>query len=137
MPLDSKLLEIHGAQGLYDWFGYWPKFHDAEVVSLHLDRREPSSLLVHTWEMTNKVDDRGYYAMEKHVVVEFLLEEIAKLELHGFSHQNVIFGLDLEKQDEGFVVSLDPCYGLTGTIQAKKITIRLTPGKPKDATEID
>jgi hypothetical protein len=126
---------VAGAQDLYDWFGYWPNFHDAEIVSLHLDRRAPSSLVVHTWEMTSKVDERGYFVLEKHVVVEFVFEDICGLNLEGFSIQNVIFGLDVQKKAQGFVVTLDPCYGLAGSIEAKKISIRLKPGKPPDNRE--
>jgi len=43
--------------------------------------------------MTKETDERGYYVLAKHVVVEFVLEEIPDLSLSGFSHQNVLFGL--------------------------------------------
>jgi hypothetical protein len=82
--------------------------------------------------MTDQVDDRNFFILTKHVVVEFILTEVSELELSGFSHQNVLFGLDVEKFDEGFGLRLDPCYGLAGTIEAKAISIRLTPGKPSD-----
>ena len=36
VPID--LQEISGAAELRDWFGYWPMFHDAEIISLHLNR---------------------------------------------------------------------------------------------------
>ena len=130
MSLTNELKALDGAQELHDWFGYWPGFHDAEIVSLHLNRRGPSSLLIHTWEMTSKVDDHGSYVLEKHIVVEFILEDISELDLSGFSHQNVIFGLGLEKKGEGFSLILDPCYGLAGTINAKNVSIRLKPGEP-------
>jgi hypothetical protein len=135
--LANELNVIVGAQELHDWFGYWPGFHDAEIVSLHLNRHGPSYLLIHTWEMTNKVDERGFYVMQKHVVVEFVLNDISELDLGGFSHQNVIFGLDLEKKDAGFTLTLDPCYGLAGTIDANKVSIRLKPGKPQDGDQTD
>ena len=137
MPLAHDLSAIVGAQELYDWFGKWPRFHDAEIVSLYLNRRGPSSLHVHTWDMTNKVDERGFYVQEKHAIVEFILEDIAEMDFNGFSRQNVIFGLDLDKKGEGFILTLDPCYGLAGTIEAKKITIKLKPGRPSDSLEIE
>jgi hypothetical protein len=40
--------------------------------------------------MTKETDERGYYVLAKHVVVEFVLEEILDLSLSGFSHQNVL-----------------------------------------------
>jgi hypothetical protein len=124
---------VEGAKNLRDWFGFWPSFHDAEVICLHLNRRAASSLFLHTWEMTRDTDERGYYVLAKHVVVEFVLEEILDLNLNGFSHQNVLFGLTIEMVENGFRLVLEDSYGIAGTIDAKRISIRLTPGKPKDA----
>jgi len=135
MPLADELQAIVGAQELYDWFGYWPRFHDAEIVSLHLNRSGRSSLLIHTWEMTNKIDEGGFYVREKHVMVEFILEGVSEMELGGFSHQNVISSFDLESKNAGFLLSLHPCYGLSGTIEAQTVSIRLTPGKSSDRGE--
>jgi hypothetical protein len=42
VPLPAGLDSIAGAQELYDWFGYWPGFHDAEVLKLRLSVGEPS-----------------------------------------------------------------------------------------------
>jgi immunity protein 50 of polymorphic toxin system len=135
MSLADELHAIVGARELHEWFGYWPTFHDAEILSLHLNRHGTSSLLIHTWEMTKKVDERGFYVLEKHIVVEFVLDDISELELGGFSHQNVISGLELVKKGAGFELALDPCYGLAGTIEAQKVSIRLKPGRPSDSVE--
>jgi hypothetical protein len=131
--IPSELKAIDGAQELHAWFGYRPNFHDGEVVQLKLSRSSSSSLAIHTWEVTNEVDARGYYVLTKHVVVEFLLSDISGLSLSGFNHQNVLLGLALEKVDSGFRITLDDCYGIAGTIEANKISIRLTPGNPQDA----
>jgi hypothetical protein len=132
MPLPSELQTIEGAQGLFDWFGYWPVFHDSEVISLRLNRASPSSLVIHTWEMTKEIDEQNFYVLAKHVVVEFVLDEVSELDLSGFSHQNVLSSVVIEKTDTGFRLDLGPCYGLAGTIEAKTVSIRLTPGKPTD-----
>jgi Immunity protein 50 len=130
MGLPPELHGIEGAQQLYNWFGYWPRFHDAEILSLHLNRSGPLSLAVRTWEMTKELDEQGYYILAKHVVIELLMKDVVGLNLSGFSHQNVIFGLNIEKIDEGFRVTLDECYGVSGAIEAGDISIRMTPGKP-------
>jgi hypothetical protein len=127
-PVEIK--EISGAAELHDWFGYWPDFHDAEIISLHLNRKGSASLRVHTWDMTKEVDEKGYYVLAKHVVVELVLETVSGLSLNGFSHQNVGFGIEIEKTDSGFRLTLDDCYGLAGTIEAGSVSLRLTPGKP-------
>jgi len=65
------------------------------------------------------------------------MNDVLDLDLGGFNHQNVIFGLRLTKKDEGFELVLDPCYGLAGTIQAAKVEIRMNPGKPGDRDAMD
>jgi hypothetical protein len=114
---------VPGATELISWFGYWPSFHDAEIVSLTLNRSGVSTLQVYTWQMTKEIDDRGFYVLEKHVLVNFRMEEILSLSLSDFSQQNVIFGLCLSRIGEGFEIKLDPCYGMSGTIAAKKLSV--------------
>jgi immunity protein 50 of polymorphic toxin system len=132
MEFPAALEAVEGAKALYDWFGHWPSFHDAEVICLHLNRRAASLLVLHTWEMTKEVDDKGYFVLAKHVVVEFLMNEVTGLSLNGFNGQNVVFGLALERTENGYRLALEDCHGIAGEIEAKNITIRLTPGKPKD-----
>jgi len=60
MADEAKFPDIPGASDLFAWFGFWPSFHDGEVLSLHLDRAGSSQLRVHTWEGTHQVDSRGY-----------------------------------------------------------------------------
>ncbi len=80
--------------------------------------------------MTKQVDDKGYFVLAKHIVVEFLFENVFAFNLTGFSQQNVIFGLDIEKTGSGFRLTLDECYGLAGSIEAERLSLRITPGKP-------
>jgi len=129
MAVPTDLQEIPGAAELHDWFGYWPTFHDAEIISLHLNRKGCSNLHVHTWEMTKETDEKGYYVLVKHVVVEFAIEGVCALDLDGFNHQNVIFGLSIEKTDLGFRLTLDECYGLAGSIESQRVSIRVIPGE--------
>lgn len=130
MAIPHHLQEIHGAAELHDWFGYWPSFRDAEVISLHLNRKGTSALRVHTWGMTNQVDAEGFIVLTRHVLVEFLLESVSDCDLDAFNHQNVISRLAIEKADSGFRLVLTECYGLTGSITADNIAIRITPGEP-------
>ena len=121
---------ITGADALVAWFGSWPSFHDAEIHELHLDRQGMSWLKVHTWRMTDRVNDKGYYVLEKHVIVTFSLKQVAALVLDGFSHQNVISELVIEQVPNGMVMTLEPCYGLSGMIEAKEISVEFIPIEP-------
>lgn len=130
MADEAKFPDIPGASDLFAWFGFWPSFHDGEVLSLHLDRAGPSQLRVHTWEGTHQVDSRGYGVLQKHVVVTFILENISELELDGFSHQNVLAELTLTEDLDGYNLKLWPCYGISGQIKARLVRIELEPGMP-------
>jgi hypothetical protein len=140
--------DIPGGLDLVAWFGRVPSFHDAEIVSLNLHRRAASTLSLHAWNTTRDVDDRGYFILDRHAVVTFFLEEILDLQLDGFSHQNVIFGLclrrALERPDRrpfywldpspnDYEIELEPCFGLDGKIRCRKVSVAFVPGKPDDA----
>ena len=60
-------------------FGRWPSFHDAEVLSVRLDRGvngeadEPSlEAAIHVFQMTAEIDSRGYYVRKNNTVVTVL-----------------------------------------------------------------
>jgi hypothetical protein len=128
MSEDSK--GLLGADALIAWFGRWPSFHDAEILSVELNRTGASRIRIHTWNLTADVDAVSGYKIEKHCVVSFLLEQINALELADFSGQNVIFGLQIQKLETGYRLELSPCYGLAGYLIAKSIEIEFEPGIP-------
>jgi hypothetical protein len=143
IPSPDVLASIPGGPELLAWFVYVPSFHDAEIISLHLNRIGPSTLSIHTWEINGTVDPKGFYIHEKDAVVTFTLEEIENLELEGFSHQNVLGGLELNRieaeastsgrqgiRPDLYEIVLHPCYRLAGTIRARGVSLALTPGKP-------
>lgn len=145
IPSPDALESIPGGPELLAWFGRVPSFHDAEIISLHLNRTGPSTLSIQTWEITDTVDSKGFYALEKQAVVTFTLEEIENLELEGFTHQNIVGGLKLNRieaktpslgmprtqpsrpQPDLYEIILHPCYGLSGSIRAQQVSIALTP----------
>jgi hypothetical protein len=121
---------VKGGQEFCDWFGSTPSFHDAEVLSLHLDRALPTRLTIHTWRMTNKVED-GLFVLEQHVVVTFCLDAVSDCDLSGFNHQNVVDGVEIEEVPNGLKLSLRDCFGLYGSLVARSIRIEFEPGNPK------
>jgi hypothetical protein len=64
------------------------------------------------------------------VVVEFILDEVSNLGLDGFSSQNVISSLAVERINSGFRLLLAPCFGLSGSIEAERVSMRVSPGPP-------
>lgn len=138
--------EVPGGDELLAWFGEVPTFHDAEIVSLSLNRAGASELQIHGWIMTDSVDPDGHIVLDKHAVITFKFEGILDLQLDGFGAQNVVAGLILQRatdrgrsayypmpeDDLDVEVELLPCYGLDGFIRAKKVTISVVPGRPID-----
>jgi hypothetical protein len=105
--------DIPGTDKLLQWFAGDPSFHDGEVLELHLDRSGTSWVRIMT--------------TYKPAIVTFSLEDITDLELADFSCQNVISGLALEKRDGVFRLTMGPCYGIAGFIEAKGISVDLAP----------
>lgn len=121
-PIEARL---SGADAVIRWFGGWPSFHDAEVISLSMVRRGESILRVYP------------YYPEKPATVLFIFDEITDVELADFSGQNVIFSLSMEEvidqtKEKAIRVTLGPCYGLAGRIDAKRVRVELVPGKSPD-----
>jgi hypothetical protein len=131
MSDDAK--NLPGADGLIAWFGRWPSFHDAEILSLKLNRLGSSCARIHTWDKSRENDAQGLYKTNKHCTVTFLLEEISDLELADFNSQNVISSLEIIKQQGGYRLSFSPCYGLAGYVVAKSISIKFEPGIPTES----
>lgn len=128
----SRVEQIPGSADLIAWFGFWPSFHDAEVLRIHLNRCGESTVVIHTWQRTDEVDARGYFVLTKHVVVTFVLEAILKVELEDFNHQNVISGLSLEVIASGYRLTLHPCFGAQGILEAKRVRITIQTGSPRN-----
>lgn len=147
MGQDVIYAEVPGGDKLLAWFGEVPTFHDAEIISLSLSRTGASELKLHGWITTDGVDPDGYLVLDKHAVVTFSFEGIMDLQLDGFSGQNVIAGLMLQRAtDRGrsgyyslpedvldIEIELLPSYGLDGFIRAKKIAISFVPSRPPKA----
>jgi hypothetical protein len=91
---------VENAEALTAVFGEWPSFHDAEVLSMHFDRAgsigPTLDARIHVFRMTSEVDSRGFYVLTHHTLITLRFVNIILLQLHWFSHQNVLSDLLLE-----------------------------------------
>jgi hypothetical protein len=125
----SVVSELTGVDAVTLWFGSWPSFHDAEVISVSLARKGQSVLRVYP------------YHPQKPATVDFILEDVTDVELDDFSCQNVINGLGVETAidqngDMVYRLILAPCYGVAGRIDAKSLRVELSPGKSPDGVSL-
>lgn len=143
--MDSELASVYrsipGGTELLTWFGDVPSFHDAEIVSILLDRGNASRLHIRAWK-------GDYHKPDNHAIVSFSIGKIVDVELNGFSGQNVIDGLvlrralDRPERDQiqplltDYEIELEPCYGLFGMIRGRDIRIDLTLTEPKQTMKM-
>jgi len=127
------LNRVAGGRELVEWFGYAPRFHDAEVLSVILDREDSGSCAIklHGFEMTNEVDTDGYFVLTKHVVVTFVFRDLTETELGGFNTQNALMGITIERGLDGqFRMEIEPAWGLGGIVEGRELEISFEPGLP-------
>jgi hypothetical protein len=119
--------DVPGADDVVRWFGQWPSFHDAEVLSVRLERGGRSVIRVHAWNVGAATDTDGRFIREKEGIVVFEFAAIKDLHLEGEDAdvQNVIAGLIVERVSAGYRLVLAPCYGLAGEIVAEELMVRL------------
>ena len=129
--IDELILrDVRGAREVIAWFGYWPSFHDAEVVSVLLSRDDESRIDIHTFNTSPEVNETGHYKTTNHAIVSFIMKDMQAMELTDFNHQNVLSCLVLSRVEDGFKLELGCCYGLCGSLQAASIRIEILPGLP-------
>lgn len=125
----SLLPPIEQTKLVTDAFGYFPTFHDAEIVSLHLERGKADfgtpllEFSVHCWETTSEKTKEGYFKQEKNHLISFRFTGVDAVKLDSWNHQNVLFELVISKisKPKGnalIKVELSSSFGLEGSFTA-------------------
>ena len=113
---------LNNYQALLDHFGYWPSFHDANVISYAGPTAECQTvdLTLHTWEMTSEVDAKGYYVLRKHALVAFRFAGVHDASLERFDSGNILFGMDITPAGDAdsIHVELDSVMDMSGDFSA-------------------
>jgi hypothetical protein len=129
--------DIPGAADVIAWFGYWPTFHDAEVLAITMDRERGITVAVHVFHTTSEIDSKGHYIHDKHAIIRFSMTGFPADEtgfvptkLQEFNHQNVLSSARVEKRDYGWELILDPCFGVCGSIACERMSASVEPGVP-------
>src|SRR5262245_20057986 len=131
-PMPETLFPaIPGVDDVVRWFGRWPSFHDAEVLEVDLQRSGRSAVRIWAFRMTRELDASRHFVLDRHAVVTFWLEDVADLELDDFSVQNVISSLTLEPSPRGFKLTLSPCFGIAGYIEAARVSVAIEAAEPE------
>lgn len=100
-------------------FGYWPTFHDAEVIDFSLWRGDVNpekdrwvlpvlTVKIHLWEMTKDPKNVGFFQFLKHTLAVLRFHDVKDMTMVGFNHQNPIFGLSFAVQQRGTLADGSP-----------------------------
>lgn len=116
-------------------FGYWPSFHDAEVLKVtfeaHPVYRATVTFLIETHEFINELDLRGYYKQVNNCRIELSFTGIHKMYFEDFGHQNVIFDLELKEVGNFIECTVGSSVGLVASIKAEEaFVLSLVPIEP-------
>jgi hypothetical protein len=94
------MIDIAHRERLENLFGHWPDFHDAEVLALRIDMSGHGAPALEVEfdvaEMSEDVDERGYYRDRQRARTTLRFERVANLKLEGIYVQNVVFEMLLE-----------------------------------------
>jgi len=128
-------VQIENGQLLTDRFGYWPSFHDAEIVRARFEREGADAPFlefdIHVFEMTSDLDEKGRYVSRKHTLTTIRCCDIILEEFKGWNHQNVIWELCIvplanttgNEKDDGIEVLIRSSYGCECELVCKKVRI--------------
>jgi hypothetical protein len=128
-PTQSIGAVIGNSERLIEIFGYWPTFHDAEIIDLHLWRGnvEPEAgryvfpvltVKLHVWEITNEVNTEGFLVSRCHTLSTLRFHNVDEFRMEGFNHQNAILGLSIVQEERAqppspvFAVRFDAAFGM-------------------------
>jgi hypothetical protein len=113
------------------WFGHWPSFRNAEVLSVVINPDAVSILRIHTWNVSARADRRGHFAREREAIVGFEFEGIKSLRLHGedAKRQDLVHGNGIERTEHGHRFEFAPSIGLAGELTVEQIAVHVEPGR--------
>jgi hypothetical protein len=131
---------IQGSGKLTSIFGYWPSFHDAEVIEIHFWRGDIDTdnnkyvfpvltARLHLWEITREVNPEGYLSRRHHTLARLRFYDVGGFKMEGFNHQNAILGLRVTSQErsEGpsplFDVQFEPAFGMGASFTCSRIEV--------------
>jgi hypothetical protein len=127
---------IEGFEKVLAVLGFWPSFHDAEIISFALSRALPlevgvsvAKLTVHVRQYAEVGAGTAEYelAIVKSVLVNFIFKGVSDLSLSEFNHQNVINSITFTdvKLNGAPVISIDieSIWGLGGSLQCSSVAV--------------
>jgi hypothetical protein len=133
------LSRIVNASKLVDRLGRWPSFHDAQILSAVLNSNSKdgptATFSIHVWNMLSETDERGYYRLDKHTLVELRAAGLLKYEPTDFNQKSIIFNLDVTAEqfedNPALRLTVETSYGPSADILT--LSLEVISVQPCDA----
>ena len=130
--------KVKNSRLLTNVFGRWPCFHDAEAISITLDRGAKdefspnlqAAINVADYELILQADGSRRYIQKNNVIVNFLFFGVTKLQLFDFNHQNVLQDIYIKEMSEQqleqvkFEVVFESSFGVGAEFQCSAIEVQ-------------
>jgi hypothetical protein len=123
-------------------FGYWPSFHDAEIVGFELRRNDPlgqgeSALSLHVRVREYEARDAGtanyHLAETRACVIHFQFRDARNISIIHINDQNVIDDIVIEScsddSGEWLDVEVESIYGFGGSWRCTRAEVALVYGQ--------
>ena len=83
---------------------------------------------IHAWQVTDRIDEKGYFILEKDAVVTLSMEDVTFISLNDFNLPGIIYEMTFADTGEDVQIAWTGSYGVDGTLKVKRLQIDL--GKP-------
>lgn len=127
---------IDGSEKVLKALGFWPSFHDAEVISFSVSRALPldtkicfAKLAVHVRQYAEVGVGTAEYALAivKSILVNFIFSGVSGLSVSEFNHQNVINSIEFRSAESlgapSISVDIESIWGLGGSLQCNSVVV--------------
>ena len=131
LGIKSERMEIANEEQVTQYFGEWPSFHDAEVLSIETRRGDApgeyadlfASINVRRYTPANV--GTAQFEMEKthDALISLRFRNISELRLSGFNHQNVIDDLVFLEEGERVRVIFESIFGVECAFCCKQVGV--------------
>jgi hypothetical protein len=135
--------EIEGIAGVYQAVGFETSFHDAEILSITLDRSSPDqdvnpTLVMTLWTPTSRIPGEAAPDAAPWYRISLEFYWIDELVLQGFNHQNVIGCITVKPQGDRFKIDIENIFGVDLSFSYRRARIVSIEGAeyPRPKTSI-
>ena len=106
---------VKNHQDLINILGYWPTFHDDEIISVDLNPSETIGCIkIHSFNA------------KQDLIISFILKDIQRIELEDANNQNVIFEMLFSKLVDNIIsIKIDSSHGIYGEILCRSVELKV------------